>query len=79
MSGQVQVDDLRHLGKAREVGLEVRVVEAPRAAVQEDDGRALAHLRAVRHERGALDVEPEPLPVRFDLHRLVSLDSHYAA
>jgi hypothetical protein len=47
VSRQVEVDDLRDLGKSREVGLEVRVVEAAGPAVEQDDGGPLAHLAAV--------------------------------
>ena len=68
MTGQVQVDDLRHVREPREVGLEVGVVEAPGPAVQQHDGGPLAHLRAVGHEREALDVEPQSLPVHVNLH-----------
>ena len=68
MTGQVQVNDLRYFRQPCEVGLEVGVVEAPGPAVQQHDGGPLSHLRAVGHERQALDVEPEPLPVHVDLH-----------
>ena len=68
MTGQVQVNDLRYVREPCEVRLEVGVVEAPGPAVQQHDGGPLAHLGAVGHEREALDVEPEPLPVHVDLH-----------
>jgi hypothetical protein len=70
VAGEVQVDDLSHLGEPREVGLEVGVVEASRAAVQEDDGRPLAHRRPVGHERGTVDVEPQALSIDLDVHPL---------
>jgi hypothetical protein len=68
VAAQVQVDHLRRLRKPSEVRLEVRVVEASRPAVQQDDGRPLAHRWAVGHERGAVDVEPEPCSVHLDVH-----------
>src|ERR671924_443990 len=67
--GEVEIDDLRDLGEPREIGLEVRVVEAARAAVQEDDRRPLVHASTSGHERWAVDVEPQPRPVDVDDHR----------
>ena len=68
VAAQVQVDHLRRLRKPSEVRLEVRVVEASRPAVQQDDGGPLAHRGAVGHERGAFDVEPEACSVHLDVH-----------
>jgi hypothetical protein len=38
--------------------------------VHEDDGRSLAHPRAVGDERRPIDVEPQPRPVHIDLHSM---------
>src|SRR5271154_81888 len=54
----VEVNDLRDLGEPREVGFEVRMVEAG-AAVQEDDGRHLAHHGAVGPQLRAFHVEEQ--------------------
>jgi hypothetical protein len=48
------------------------VVEAARAAVQEDDRRPPAHRRAVRHECRTVDVEPETRSVDCDVHYRLS-------
>jgi hypothetical protein len=68
MPGEVEVDDLRRLREPREVGLEVGVVEASRAAVQQQHRRPLPHRWAVRYERRPVDVEPEPAAVCLDAH-----------
>ena len=65
---QVEVDDLGELGQPRRVRLEVGVVVAARPAVETDDGRPLAHPRAVGDERRPLDIEPEVRPVDRDPH-----------
>ena len=54
----VEIDDLRDLGQRREVGFEFRMVEAG-AAVQEDDGRHLAHHRAVGPQLRAFHIEEQ--------------------
>ena len=54
----IEIDDLRYLGQPREVGLEVRMVEAG-AAVQEDDRRHLAHHGAVGPQLRAFYVEEQ--------------------
>ena len=69
VSTQVQVDDLGGPGQVPEVGLEVGVVIGARPAVDEHDRRSLPHRDAVGHERGPVDVEPQPGPVDVDLHR----------
>ena len=69
VSTQVQVDDLGGPGQVREVGLEVGMVVGARPAVDEHDRRPLPHRGAVGHERGSVDVEPQPGPVDVDLHR----------
>ena len=69
MTAEVEVDDLGDVTQRSEVGLEVRVVVRARPAVDEDDGRSRPHRRAGGHHLEAIDVEPEPRPVDFDLHR----------
>jgi hypothetical protein len=69
VSRQIEIDDLRHLRESGEVGLEVGVVEASGPAVQQHDGRPVAHRRAFGHESGPLDVEPQAAPIDLDLHR----------
>ena len=44
---QVEVHDLSMLGESGEVGLEVRVVKAAGAAMDEDDRRQPPHVRAI--------------------------------
>ncbi len=68
MTAQVEVDHLRHIREACEVGLEVGVVVAPGPAVDEDDGRSLSHLVPVRDDERAVDVVPEPRSVHVDVH-----------
>jgi hypothetical protein len=70
MVAEVEVDDLRFAGQMREVGPEVGVVVAAGSAVHEDDGRSLAHPRAVGDERRPVDVEPQARPVHVDLHSM---------
>ena len=65
---QVEVDDLRYICQAREVGLEVRVVIASGAAVDEDDRRPLAHCAPCGDELRSVDVVPESCPVDGDVH-----------
>ncbi len=67
-SAQVQVHDLRRGGQRREVGLEVGVVVAAGATVEQHDRRPLAHGRAIGYEGGTVDVEPQLGPVDVDLH-----------
>jgi hypothetical protein len=68
VAGKVEVDDLRDVRQPVEVRLEVGVVEAPRPAVQQDDGRSLAELRPVGHQCRPFDVEPQPHSVDLDVH-----------
>ena len=79
MPAQIEIDHLRHLREPREVGLEVRVVEAPGPAVQQHDGGPLAHSIAVGHERSTLDVEPQALVADLDLHTLILPIEHMFA
>ncbi len=58
VAAMVEIHDLRGLREPREVGLEVRMVEA-RAAVQQDNRRHLAHLRAVGPQLRAFNVEEQ--------------------
>jgi hypothetical protein len=69
VSREVEVDDLRDVREPREVGLEVRVVEAAGAAVQQDDSRLLTHRRALCRELDTVDVEPEARPIDVDVHQ----------
>jgi hypothetical protein len=59
---------LGFLGQPREVRLEIGVVVSAGTAVQQHDGGPLAHLRAVRHERRPVDVEPQSRPVHLHVH-----------
>src|SRR6185436_18698288 len=52
----------------------IGMVEAPRAAVKEDDGRTLTHRVAFRHETRSVDVEPEAGSVHLNVHRSNSLE-----
>ena len=67
----IEIDDLRYLGQPREVGLEVRMVEAG-AAVQEDDGRHLAHHGAVGPQLRAFDVEEQSDVANIYAHARIS-------
>src|SRR5450432_3830366 len=58
MATMVVVDDLRDVGQAREQRLEAGVVVAG-AAMQENEGRLFAELRAVGDEGRAFDVDEE--------------------
>jgi hypothetical protein len=69
MVAEVEIDELELVEQPAEMRLEVGVVVAARSAVDEDDRRPLAHMVAVRHERGPVDVEPQPSPVHLDLQR----------
>lgn len=70
MVAQVQVDDLRLARQWSEVGLEAGVVVTAAPTVEEHDRRPLAHHRTVRHQSGAVDVEPQAGPVHVHLHEL---------
>ena len=67
----VEIDDLRSLREPREVGLEVRMVEA-RAAMQQDDRRHLAHLRAVGPQLRAFHIEEQSNVTNLYAHRRIS-------
>jgi hypothetical protein len=65
---QVDIDDLRDGDKWAEVGLEIGMVVAARSSVHDDDRGALPHPRAVGHQRGSVDIEPQPGTVHADIH-----------
>ena len=58
MAAVIEVHDLRDVGQTREQRLEAGVVVAW-PAVQQQQGRLLAHARTVSHEAGALDIDEE--------------------
>jgi hypothetical protein len=65
---EIEVYHLRVTGQAAEMRLEVRVVIAARAAVQQHDGRQLAHRAAIGDNRWTLNVEPQPCSIYVDVH-----------
>ncbi|MGB8414611.1 MAG: hypothetical protein WCE23_17490 [Candidatus Binatus sp.] len=68
VAAMVEIDDLRDLRHRREVGLEVRMIEAG-AAVQQDDRRRLAHLGAVGTQLRAFNIEEQANVANLDAHR----------
>ena len=71
VAAMVEVHDLRSLREPREVGLEVRMVEA-RATVQQDYRRHLAHLRAVGPQLRAFNIEEQTNVANLYAHRRIS-------
>ncbi|MBA2332788.1 MAG: hypothetical protein H0V94_08375 [Actinobacteria bacterium] len=65
----IQVDDLSLRDEQRaDLHLEEAMIEA-RPGMEEQNGRALAHPRAFRHELGAVDVEVKPRVGDRNAHR----------
>ena len=75
VAAMVEIDDLRDLREPREVGLEVRMVEA-RPAMQQDHRRHLAHLRAVGPQLRAFDIEEQANIANIYSHRRISNANH---
>ena len=63
----VEIYDLRDLRQSREVGLEVRMIEAG-PAVQQNDGRHLTHRRAVGTQLRAFNIEEQASIANFYAH-----------
>ncbi|HEV8420450.1 MAG TPA: hypothetical protein VGR13_03740, partial [Actinomycetota bacterium] len=71
------VNSLKPKGSARGLALKAfhsyyGWAEGENITVNQHDGRTLSHLRALRHEGGAVNVEPQPCPVHLEMHPIPS-------